>query len=141
MPRSRDRTILYRLIAAGQLAHQALLAPARARGLEAGDDTLLYLLATNKPMTEAQFAAELGIDPRALAPHLTRLIDRGLIERRASGPAMLPTITLTTPGQRLEATLAEHWKDLEAALLDGVKKGQRRQLSKQLRRVLEKLNG
>src|SRR5690349_18836844 len=105
MPRSRDRSILYRLIAAGQLAHQTLLAPAIARGLERGDDTLLYLLATSDPMTETQFADTLGVDPRALAPHVARLIDRGLIERRATGPEMMPTITLTERGRKLEAFL------------------------------------
>lgn len=141
MPRSRDRTILYRLIAAGQLAHQTLLAPALARGLEPGDDTLLYLLATDGPVTEAQFADELGVDPRALAPHLARLIDRALVERRATVPAMLPTIALTERGQRLEAFLAKRWKALEFGLLDGLKKSQRKQLSKQLKGILEKLGG
>lgn len=139
MPRSRDRTILYRLIAAGQLAHQTLLAPALARGLEPGDDALLYLLAISKPMTEAQFADELGVDPRALAPHLARLIDRALVERRATGPAMLPTIALTDRGQRLEAFLAKRWTGLEVALLDGMTKPRRKQLNKQLRRILAKL--
>lgn len=141
MPRSRARSILYRLIAAGQLAHQTLLAPALARGLEPGDDALLYLLANADPMNEARFADELGIDPRALAPHLARLIDRDLVERRVRGPGMSPIVSLTDRGQRLEAFLSGRWKALESSLLDGMTKSRRKTLSKQLRRVLERLEG
>jgi hypothetical protein len=45
MSKPSASSTLYRLIEAGQLAHQALLVPLVERGLEAGDDAVLFILA------------------------------------------------------------------------------------------------
>lgn len=44
MSRPSSRSTLYQLIKAGQLAHRALLLPLSERGLEPGDDAILFEL-------------------------------------------------------------------------------------------------
>jgi DNA-binding MarR family transcriptional regulator len=135
----RDRSPLYRLIAAGQLAHRAMLAPALDRGLAAGDETLLYLLATMQSPTAAELAGLTGLSAEALKARLGGLIDRELVVLRATGPDMLPNLRLTARGARLEALLADRWIDLEGALLGELGPRQRKTLGKRLARIINLL--
>lgn len=139
MAKPRNRSTLYRLIEAGQLAHRALLSPLLDRGLQPGDDALLLVLADRKGMTEAELAAETGVAAELLAPHLQRLIDRDLVERRAVGSDLLNGLALTRRGARLEHLLASHWKALDKLLTGDLKKGQRKALNKHLSRLSDLL--
>jgi DNA-binding MarR family transcriptional regulator len=139
MAKPRNRSTLYRLIEAGQLAHRALLAPLMERGLQPGDDALLLILADRKGMTETELAGETGLAPEMLAPHVQRLIDRDLVERRAVGPDLLNGLGLTDRGVRVERLLASHWKALNKLLTGDLEKGQRKALNKHLRRLSELL--
>ncbi len=67
MSKPSASSTLYRLIEAGQLAHQALLVPLVERGLEAGDDAMLFVLSSKRGATEDELAAELGM-PREAVP-------------------------------------------------------------------------
>ncbi len=96
----RDRSLLYRLIAAGQLVHHALLEPALLRGLEPGDDALLYLLATSDNVTAAELADGTGLAAEPLRLRIARLIEREFVVLRASGPQMLPRLKLDTQAAR-----------------------------------------
>ncbi len=58
MAKPSSRSTLYRLIEAGQLAHQALLQPLVERGREPGDDAILFAL-NRTGMTDAALAEEL----------------------------------------------------------------------------------
>ena len=80
MSKPSSRSTLYRLIQAGQLAHRALLLPLSERGLEPGDDAILFELGRSGT-TEAQLAAELGLSEASLSTRLSRLIERGLVTR------------------------------------------------------------
>ncbi len=133
MAKSEARSILYRLIEAGQLTHKALLVPLVDRGLEPGDDAVLLMLHQQPGAPEAALAEQLGIAGEALDARLKRLIDRDLVARAAEG------LALTERGERVREILAAHWKELEGALLGELGKNQRRALGKMLRRFTKLL--
>ena len=132
MAKPRNRSTLYRLIEAGQLAHRAFLAPMRERGLQPGDDALLLILAERKATSE-ELAAEAGVAAERLSPLLQRLIDRGLIERTPTA------LRLTARGAKVEAWLAAHWASLETLVTHGLGKKQRARLNRQLAEIAELL--
>ena len=138
MSRPSSRSTLYRLIEAGQLAHKALLLPLLERGLEPGDDAILFELGRSGT-TEAELAAELGLDHPALTARLTRLIGRELVTRQAVGPELAPGVALTDRGVRIRNGLADHWTQLEEALMGELKPKQRKKLGDRLKRFVELL--
>jgi DNA-binding MarR family transcriptional regulator len=130
--------MLYRLIEAGQLAHKALLVPLRERGLEPGDDAVLFLLA-RAGTSQGELATQLGVEPEHLQARLERLLERDLIRHQAVGPQLTPGIALTERGTRIRDALAEHWSELEEALLGDYKKKRRKSLGEMLGRFVELL--
>ncbi|PXA99248.1 hypothetical protein DMC47_04450 [Nostoc sp. 3335mG] len=138
MSRPSPSSALYRLIAAGQLAHRALLVPLKERGLEPGDDAVLFELGRSGT-TETGLAEALGLTAEMLAPRLARLIERDLVERRAVGSELIPGVALTDRGVRIRNSLADHWNQLEDALLGELKPKQRKKFSRILQRFEELL--
>ncbi len=138
MAKPSSRSALYRLIEAGQLAHKAVLLPLVEKGLEPGDDAILFELARSGT-TEADLAAELGMTRDALAGRLDRLADRDLITRQAVGPLLEPGIALTERGTRIRNALAEHWAQIEEALMGELKPKSRKKFSRALARFVELL--
>jgi len=136
MSQPGPNSALYRLIEAGQLAHQALLVPLLSRGLEAGDDAVLFVLGRAGGLSDAQLAEQVGLPEEALATRLERLIDRDLVTRRAVGAELLPGLVLTERGERIRAVLAGNWQELEAALFDELPVKRRRRLNKVLKRFV-----
>jgi DNA-binding MarR family transcriptional regulator len=138
MSKPSSRSSLYRLIEAGQLAHKAVLVPLLERGLEPGDDAVLFELGRSGA-TEADLADELGLPLDALNARLSRLSDRGLVGRQAVGPELAPGVALTDRGIRIRNSLTEHWNMLEDALLGELKPKQRKKFSTALKRFVELL--
>jgi DNA-binding MarR family transcriptional regulator len=138
MSRPSSRSTLYRLIEAGQLAHKALLLPLMERGLEPGDDAILFELGRSGT-TEAELAAELGLSEVALTTRLSRLLDRELVTRQAVGPELAPGVALTERGVRIRNGLVDHWTQLEEALMGELKPKQRKKLGDRLKRFVELL--
>ena len=138
MSKPSSRSSLYRLIEAGQLAHKAVLVPLLERGLEPGDDAVLFELGRSGA-TEADLADELGLPLDALNVRLSRLSDRGLVGRQAVGPELAPGVALTDRGIRIRNSLTEHWNMLEDALLGELKPKQRKKFSIALKRFVELL--
>jgi DNA-binding MarR family transcriptional regulator len=138
MSRPSSRSTLYRLIEAGQLAHKALLLPLIERGLEPGDDAVLFELG-RAGTTEAELAAELGLSEVALTTRLSRLLDRELVTRQAVGPELAPGVALTERGSRIRNGLVDHWTQLEEALMGELKPKQRKKLGDRLKRFVELL--
>src|SRR5690606_18555913 len=126
---------IYRLIEAGQLAHKALLLPLVEIGLEPGDDAVLFVLA-RAGTTERQLGDELGLPSASLADRLDRLTERGLIIRQAVGPELLPGVALTERGARIRNALADHWAQLEEALMGELKPKHRKKLGSTLKRFV-----
>lgn len=138
MSRPSSRSALYRLIEAGQLAHKALLVPLVEKGLEPGDDAILFVLG-RAGTTEADLADEIGLPAEALAGRLVRLSERDLITRQAVGPELVPGVALTERGLRIRNGLVEHWAQLEEALLGELKTKQRKKLGNTLKRFTDLL--
>jgi DNA-binding MarR family transcriptional regulator len=138
MSRPSPSSTLYRLIEAGQLAHKALLVPVRERGLEPGDDAVLFILA-RAGTSEAELAGQLGQTDDQLHARIARLLERDVIRRQAVDPELTPGLALTERGLRIRDALAEHWAELEEALLGDLKKKKRRQLSETLERFINLL--
>lgn len=138
MSKPSSRSTLYRLIEAGQLAHKALLRPLVERGLEPGDDAVLFILG-RAGVTEAELAAELGFSEEALEKRIARLSERELITRQAVGPELQPGLALTERGERIKTVLAGNWEELENALLGELGKKQRKGLERVLKRFVELL--
>lgn len=132
--------MLYRLIEAGQLARHALLVPLEARGLEPGDDAVLFLLRDRKGTSETDVGAALGTTLDALGPHLRRLRAHGLIEHRAVGSALAPGFCLTAEGEKTRKLLEDNWDQLEDALLADLTRKKRKELRKTLERFAELLD-
>jgi DNA-binding MarR family transcriptional regulator len=138
MSKPSANSTLYKLIEAGQLAHAALVAPLRERGLEPGDDAIVFALA-KAGTTEAELAAELGVAAGQLDQRIARLIERDLLRRQAVGPQLVPGLVLTERGLRIRKALAEHWQELEEALLGELKKKHRSRFDATLARILDLL--
>jgi DNA-binding MarR family transcriptional regulator len=138
MSRPSSRSSLYRLIEAGQLAHQALLVPLRERGLEPGDDAVLFELARSGT-TETALADQLGLSEDALTIRVERLIGRELVGRQAVGPELAPGLALTERGVRIRNALADHWTQLEEALMGELKPKHRKKFADTLKRFVELL--
>lgn len=139
MSKTKSHSTLYRLIEAGQLIHKALLVPLKERGLEPGDDAVLFMLHDKLGASEEELANEIGIPFEALSPRLERLIDRDLITRQATGPALVPGLALTERGERIREILAHTWTELEEALVGELPPKQSKKLRKQLGRFVELL--
>jgi DNA-binding MarR family transcriptional regulator len=138
MSKPSARSTLYRLIEAGQLAHKALLVPLLERGLEPGDDAVLFVLG-RAGTTEAELGAELGLEGEALERRVQRLCERELVARQAVGPELQPGLALTERGERIKDILAGNWEELENALLGELKKKQRKRLGDTLKRFVDLL--
>jgi DNA-binding MarR family transcriptional regulator len=138
MSKPSSRSTLYKLIEAGQLAHKALVVPLHEKGLEPGDDAVLFALG-KKGTTEARIADDFGITLDMLQPRLQRLVDRDIIARQAVGPHLEPGIVLTDRGKRLRNSLADNWAQLEEALMGELKPKQRKRLGEALTRFIDLL--
>ncbi len=133
------RSTLYRLIEAGQLAHKALLVPLLDRGLEAGDDAIIFVLHHSLGANEDRLATELGLSRETLDPRIARLIERDIIARQAVGPELAPGLALTERGERVREVLAANWEQLEEALFADLTEKKRKGLGKALKRFVELL--
>lgn len=139
MTKPEARSTLYKLIEAGQLAHKALLVPLLDRGLEPGDDAVIFVLHAELGASEQRLADELGIDVATLQPRLERLIERDVVARQAIGPELAPGLALTERGARIREVLAANWEQLEEALFADLTDKKRKGLSKALKRFVELL--
>jgi len=135
MSKPSSRSALYRLIEAGQLAHKAVLVPLIEKGLEPGDDAVLFVLG-RAGTTETALAEELGLTADMLATRIERLAGRDLITRQAVGPELEPGIALTERGLRIRNSLADHWALLEEALMGELKPKHRKRLAETLGRFV-----
>ena len=139
MTKPEARSTLYRLIEAGQLAHKALLVPLLDRGLEAGDDAVIFVLHAELGASEAALAEHLGLEPEALQPRVQRLVERDIVARQAIGPDLTEGLALTERGARIREVLAANWEQLEGALFAELADKKRKGLDKALKRFVELL--
>jgi DNA-binding MarR family transcriptional regulator len=115
-----------------------LTVPVVEKGLEPGDDAILFVLGRSG-MTETDLAEELGLAPDMLIGRIERLAGRDLVTRQAVGPELQPGLALTERGVRLRNALADHWAQLEEALLGELKPKQRKKFGEALGRFVDLL--
>lgn len=139
MGKPSARSILYRLIEAGQLARRALHAPLAERGMEPGDEAVLFLLEGPGEASELDLCAALDTSRRQLASRIDRLAAHGMLERRAVGAHLVPGIVLTPRGVRVSELLADGWSSLEESLLADLKPKARKALRRTLGRLTTRL--
>lgn len=139
MSKPAAASTLYRLIEAGHLARQALLAPLVARGLEPGDDAILLGLAPAGGASIDALEIFTGLTGEHLAARLARLEDRGLLLRLAVGPELEPGARLSQQGHMMRQAIEEHWAHLEKALAGDLGKKPLRHLRKGLKRIVQLL--
>jgi DNA-binding MarR family transcriptional regulator len=135
----RPRATLYRLIEAGQRAHRALVAPLLDRGLEPGDDAVLFLIGETNGTTGELLAQETGLADGLLEARIDRLVARELVCRRAIGPELVPGLALTERGERVRQALAGTWNALDEALLGELDRKERKRLDRALKHLLRLL--
>ncbi len=140
MSKNPSASTLYRLIEAGHLARQALLAPLAARGLEPGDDAVLLGLAQAGGETVAALSEFTGLPAESLDPILRRLEDKGLLLRLAVGPEMEPGARLSQQGHLARQAIQEHWRHLETVLAEDLGDKRQKHLRKGLKRIIQLLN-
>lgn len=139
MPKPAAKTTIYKLIEAGHLARQSMLVPLYDRGLEPGDDALLFGLLDPKGATEKELTDFTGLTGVSLEIRLVRLADDGIVERAAVGASLKPGVRLTKKGREVTEALQAHWQMLEDALLGELDNKQRKHLRKILKRFVNLL--
>jgi DNA-binding MarR family transcriptional regulator len=112
-----------------ELAHAVVEQEVRASAdLTAAEfDVLRLLLDAPGPMRQSEIAATLGWDKSRLSHQLTRMENRGLLERRKSG--RIHAVCVTREGmQRLELAGSAHAAAVRALLLEHLSTDERRAL-------------
>jgi len=132
MAKPEPSSRLYRLIEAGLLARQALLVPVLGRGLEPGDDALLFMLDASGAAALTHLAAQVGLEPGLLEQRVERLVALGLAERVENGDRAL---RLTSEGSNVRSVLIENWRELERALFDDLPRRRRKTVGRSLKRM------
>ena len=132
---------LYRLIEAGFLARQAVLAPLAERGLAPGDDAILLALDSPEGVPDTEIMEMTGLDSTGLVARLDRLAARNILERAAVGAELVTGARLTEKGRRMREVLESHWTTLNNELLGSLPAKQRRVLKRALDQVIEGLGG
>ncbi|GGA58953.1 hypothetical protein [Pelagibacterium lentulum] len=140
MPKTPTASTLYRLIEAGHLARQALLAPLSARGLEPGDDAILLGLAPAEGATLADLSQFTGLMDEQLDTILRRLEDKGMLLRLAVGPEMEPGARLSQQGHLTRQAIEEHWRQLEETIAADLGDKRGKHLRKGLKRIITLLD-
>lgn len=130
MTKPAARTTLYRLIEAGHLARQRMLVPLYERGLEAGDDALLFALDAPDGVSEAALREVTGLNEVALEMRLVRLEEAGILAREGT------TVRLTQSGGEVAVILDAQWQQLEEALTGELSHKHHKKLRKILKRFV-----
>jgi DNA-binding MarR family transcriptional regulator len=140
MSKPQKRSALYRLIEAGRVARLAVARPLAGLGLEPGDDAVLFLLGERRGLVDAEIGEALGLDVAALAPFIQRLLDRGMVARRAIGPDLELGLVLTEYGETVRRRIAAHWSSLEDSLFEGLPGRKRRMFRRTLKLLAVRLS-
>ena len=140
MAKKVNRSTLYHLIEAGQLARTALLRPLQTMGIYAGDDAIILALKGKKPLTDKQLCARTGLTAHTLQLRINRLLSLALIKRDFSATNRLPTTSLSKSGRALRKRLLAQWNEMQDALMDDLNKQEKKILRKTLKRFSDLLS-
>lgn len=144
MPKDKDtktaQTTIYRLIAAGQLARQALVLPLAEWDLQAGDDAIILDLAEQGPATRTDLGHATGLNGAQLDALMVRLCNLDLVETLKGEDTAEPLWCLTPKGQSAANHLRQTWQQLEEALTGELSATKHKKLRRTLKRFVELLS-
>jgi len=108
-------------------------------GLRVGQDLVLLRLADG-PLSQAQLAERLRVEPATASIMVRRLARAGLVERRAdAADARVTRVGLTAKGRALEAPVRRVWAGLDRSLAAGLAPAEVRALKSLLAKVRQNL--
>lgn len=120
-----------------QTAKEPLL---RRVGVPGAHYTVLISLQTTPGMTGAELARHVGVTPQAVAPLISKLTDRGLVERRTHPRhRSVQELHLTDAGRKELAKAEGVISDLERHIRESLGIGRYRQLRELLGQVIDEL--
>lgn len=128
-----EKTLVFRLIAAGHMARRAVQAPLSANGLEPGDDAILIAMSALPDLSAEELLQATGLDVDELARRLRLMDARGLVA------ADTDQIVLTPAGEQLATRLMTIWQDVDETVSASIGDPMLRNMRKALRRVSESL--
>lgn len=106
-----------------------------------GQDHVVYRLAVDEGITQAQLAEALCVDASTVTKTLLRLERDGVVERRADAEdARVSRVYLAPRGRALVKPVVEIWNQAEERLVKGLSKAERALLRRLLRQVLANLS-
>lgn len=144
MPKHKDtktaQTTIYRLIAAAQLARQALVLPLGEWNLQVGDDAIVLDLAERGPATRSDLSQSTGLAGAHLDARVLRLINLDLVEAVKSDDTADPLLCLTPKGEGVADHLRLSWQQLEEALTGELSQKRHKKLRQTLKRFVDLLS-
>jgi MarR family transcriptional regulator, organic hydroperoxide resistance regulator len=119
-------------------AHRNLVAGAlEALRVHVGQEHVVYRLAIQQGLTQAQLAEALCVDASTVTKMLHRLERDGVVERRAdAADARVQRVYLTAGGAALVQPVLDIWRRAEARLLAGMTETERALLRRLLLQML-----
>jgi DNA-binding MarR family transcriptional regulator len=140
MPKPVEKSTLYRLIEAGQLARMQLLVPLHDRGLEQGDDAVIFAIDDPAGVSEQHLCEVTGLPPIALEMRIIRLNAIGILDRCTIGDSQMPGARLTDDGIRFAEKLEANWRQMDEALLGELDHDRRKLVKKIIKRFVKLLD-
>ncbi|MBU1176657.1 MAG: MarR family winged helix-turn-helix transcriptional regulator [Alphaproteobacteria bacterium] len=128
-----EKTLVFRLIAAGHMVRRAVQAPLEAFRLKPGDDAILIALSVLPDLTVDDLLAATGLNVAELARRLRHMEALGLVETTQA------EVVLTASGTRLAASLMALWQDIDEIVAANVAGPVARNMRKSLKRIAESL--
>lgn len=128
-----EKTLVFRLIAAGHMARRAVQEPLSANGLEPGDDAILIALSVLSDISAQDLLEATGMDVEDLARRLRLMDQKGLVAASAD------EIVLTEAGTQLASRLMDVWQDVDELVSASVSAPMLRTMRKSLKRISETL--
>jgi DNA-binding MarR family transcriptional regulator len=106
-----------------------------------GQDHVVYRLAIEEGITQAQLAEALCVDASTVTKTLLRLERDGVVERMADAEdARVSRVYLAARGRALVKPVVEIWNQAEERLTKGLSRADRASLRRLLRQVLANLS-
>jgi DNA-binding MarR family transcriptional regulator len=106
-----------------------------------GQDHVVYRLAVDEGITQAQLAEALCVDASTVTKTLIRLERDGVVERRDDAEdARVSRVYLAPKGRALVKPVVAIWNRAEERLMKGLSKAERALLRRLLRQVLANLS-
>lgn len=137
-PKSRDSFALHLLHRAGQVARQLFVDQLRRQGVTPRQFALLLAISAKPGRSQSELVQSSGIDRSTMADMISRLAERGLIEKNsAANDRRATSIKLANAGRRLLRKCEDGASAAEARMLAPMTPARRRNFLSSLALIVE----